>query len=825
MSSDLTPFANDPGSAETLRFMRDAKWRKARDAAKALTKQDRPRYLPLLVEANAGLAREMIAKGLIKDAVTVIDYLATIAPAEMVAKLRQELDSPSISAEEPAAGGGMIPWALALRAATAGNQIPPEDMAAIDTLVTSAFSPPQGAGDAADKLAAELAAVREACAATGHGSWDKAKEALRTLPRDSFFRHWRMFLRGARHAFEEELETARKCFADLPPEGALARAARVLDPDLPGRGPAAPISARVPFLLAATGQPAAWGPAILDAEASGKAGKTVRAYKDLGKAMKGAFPDDRPGLASLLTSAVTPFSRSMSEADTDDAFDLLKALGREARLDSRNTILTVVREACIGIPENTPPDELERSWGLVIAEWSRRDGSDPQRNAVGWQWLGETQTTLEEQDDSFFHRQDFRRARKAFNKAVKADPENQDAWLALLTVVGKSGDTKEHNRILGELVKHFPANKKILKLAGDEALARKTYPKALKALRAALELDPLDREIKCSIAVALVRQAITLLKKKKSATSVWDELEPLLENSLAPSHFMLSRWIARLHTGLLETGADAEAALADAEKLAPSPLERLFLEEKLREAYRLPKRKTLEADWRREVLKRPPDWEAFARLFPLADFSGAIEPWSNASWERSAKRLDELIATMIKKATDKEFVDLANFLERTGQLSSALGEDSRELLSNALDRILMQVEIVMESENMPRPWLQLAYLLALESSRAFLRIPQNVFYGRIDKVIALTEESGNSACLARARALRDRMTSTYRTSDPADTDDPFDIGPTDAGRSMLDRLADALDAEMEEIHGKSRKSPNKSASKKHGDGNQMDLFP
>ncbi len=67
-----------------------------------------------------------------------------------------------------------------------------------------------------------------------------------------------------------------------------------------------------------------------------------------------------------------------------------------------------------------------------------------------------------------------------------------------------------------------------------------------------------------AIAIALVRQAISLLKKKKSATSVWDELEPLLEDSPGPAHFMLSRWIARLRTGLLGADTEAEAALASA---------------------------------------------------------------------------------------------------------------------------------------------------------------------------------------------------------------------------------------------------------------------
>ncbi len=820
VTSDLTPFANDPAAGESLAAMRDGKWRKARDAAKTLCKNDRARYLPLLVEANAGLAREMIGKGLLKDAVTVIDYLATIAPPERVAKLRSELASTTPSGTGGSAGGGEIHWAVALRVAggaAAGNPIPPEELAAIDALVTDGFSPPQGAGEAADRLAAELAAVRDACAATGDGRWDEAKESLRALPHDSVFRHWRMFLRGARHAFGEEREMARKCFADLPPQGALARAARTLDPDLPGHGPTAPDTARVPFFLAATGQPASWAAAILDAEAAGKAGKAVRAYRELSKAMKGAFPEDRPGLACLLTESVLPFSRSMSDADFDDAFDLLNAYGRENLADSPNAVLTVVREACISIPENNAPGELERTWGSVLREWSRRDGAEPQRDAVVWLWLGETLARLETEENRSSPRRDFLRARKVFEKAVAADPENPNGWLAFLDLLEKSGDTKEHNRMLGELVTRFPANKKILQLAGNEALDRKTYVKALKNLRAALDLDPLDRQIKCSVAIALDRQALDLRKKGKSASAVWDELEPLLEDRPGHAHFMLSRWIARLRRGLLETDAElADAALAAAEKLAPSALERLFLEEKLREAFRLPQRKSLEPEWRAQVLKRPPDWKDFARIFPLADFSGAFSLWSDASWGRSVKKLDLLISAMVKPATEKHFPPLTDFLEHSGRLLSELGEDSRDLLEGALETILMQIEGRMTAGPVAGLWLQLTYLLALEASGRFVRVSRTAFFERLDQIIAHAEKSGESACLTKARALRERIASEFETPDSHDS------RPSGPPPDLVDMLADVLES-MKENRGGSGKSGKKSTSRNRG-GDQMDFF-
>jgi tetratricopeptide (TPR) repeat protein len=815
VSLDLTQFASDPAAGESLRAMRDGKWRKARDAAKTLCKMDRPRYLPLLVEVNIGLAREMIAKGLLKDAESVIDYLATIAPPESVVKLRAELTSPTPSAATRSAGGGEIHWAVALQAATtaaAGNPLPLEDMAFIDALVTDGFSPPVGAGEAADRLAAELAAVRDACAATGDGRWDDAKEALRILPRDSIFQHWRMFFRGARHAFAEEWEMARKYFADLPPVGALARAARTLDPELPGRGPAAPVGVQVPFFLAATGQPATWATAILDAEAAGKLGKTVRAYQELKKALKGAFPDDRPGLAALLTEGVLPFSRNMTDDDIDDGFDLLETFASGKSADPDISFLTIVREACMALPGDNAPAELERTWGSVLLAWSSRDGADPQRDAVGWLWLGQTLARLEESEHLSLSRRDYRRARKALEKSVKADPESQDGWLALLALLEKSGDAKEHNRLLGELVKRFPQNKKVLQLAGNEALNRKTYTKALKNLRAALDLDPLDRNIKCSIAVTLVRQALDLRKKKMPAAAVWQELEPLLEDSPSPAHFMLARWIARLRRGLLESETEAaDAALAEAARLAPSTMERLFLEEKLREAYRLPKRKTLDSEWHKHVQQRPPGWEEFARIFPLADFSGAISPWSDASWERSTNRLDMLVSAMIRQATDKDFAGLADFLERAERLQSPLESDSYELFQETLDTILRQLEgIILTAGPSSHTWLHLTYLLALEVSGGFKRVSPEGFFQRLDLITSHAEKSGDTALLAKARSLRGRM------ENQSGAPDPYDCGPGGPPPSLMDMLADAMNSmedEVAKIYGSSRKPASKPASK------------
>lgn len=70
------PMATDERRIREL--LKEGRWRKARDEIKPLLKAERVRFLPLLFEANVGLAREMIGKGLISEARQVVAYLKRI---------------------------------------------------------------------------------------------------------------------------------------------------------------------------------------------------------------------------------------------------------------------------------------------------------------------------------------------------------------------------------------------------------------------------------------------------------------------------------------------------------------------------------------------------------------------------------------------------------------------------------------------------------------------------------------------------------------------------------------------------------------------------
>jgi hypothetical protein len=90
-----TPQSSLPPSAvaeqRAREFLAQAKWRKARDELDPLVKADRERYLLLLIQANLGPAREMMAKGQVAEAQQVLSCLAMIAPAAQLRGIELEL--------------------------------------------------------------------------------------------------------------------------------------------------------------------------------------------------------------------------------------------------------------------------------------------------------------------------------------------------------------------------------------------------------------------------------------------------------------------------------------------------------------------------------------------------------------------------------------------------------------------------------------------------------------------------------------------------------------------------------------------------------------
>ncbi|MEO7083158.1 MAG: hypothetical protein ABI442_21670, partial [Gemmatimonadaceae bacterium] len=189
--------ANDEFEAKARADFAAGRWRKARDAFKQLCKSDRGTFLPLLIDANMGLARDMLAKGRLSDARQVFAYLKTLAPPSVVAELHRSIEA-SIPAPVHIDARSPAPAPLSLLAGKSGT--PAERTRWADDLVL-AFNPaPSNGSNAIDansgpeEIAADLAAVHDAIEAVCQGNQDRALDLVRPLKRESPFAHWRLFV-------------------------------------------------------------------------------------------------------------------------------------------------------------------------------------------------------------------------------------------------------------------------------------------------------------------------------------------------------------------------------------------------------------------------------------------------------------------------------------------------------------------------------------------------------------------------------------------------------------------------------------------------------
>ena len=823
MPLDPAQFAQDPAATQTLAWMREGRWRKARDAAKELVKRERERYIPLLIEANVGLTREMFGKGLLKEAATVVEYLATIAPASLVAGLRAELAAPVIkpSAPDPVKAEAAEWWAAALRVDEAGTAaISLTDLAAVDLLVTAALLPSVEDGDERElRLARELAAVRAACSATGDGHWDAAREALQGLPRQSVFRNWRFFLRGLRCFFEDEPDTARQCFGELPPHGALARAARAFDPALVPAGPLAPVSARVPLYLAGTGQPAAWSGPLVAAAAAWKAGKRVESFEGLLAGMKGAFPAIAPGLPAWLTKTTLPYRTRMNRVECEAADTLMDRLGLDRggkRLPSLEALLAVMQPMCLAEADLMPCSILDRYWRSVIELWNRCEGPNPLRDAVAWEWLGENLSDMTAHLGPAKPPRntppDFGRAVKAYENAVEADPSNETAALGLLTLVQRSGDLKAHKRLLDDLLQRFPRNKPLLVAAAAQSSKDKAFDNALVQLRAALAIDPLDKDIKGAIMIALASQTRELLSKKRPVAQQWAAMEPLLEDRPPRKHLMLSRWMARMSQALLDPEpGTALQAREDAVRLAPSLLECLLLEDWLAIAYRITPRPEWLKEWKAAIKPGARDWVLLLAVIDQHAFISQIKEWGKAMNTRACGQVLDILATLIGKNLKKDPAGLIAFLDRTAVLEKGITQHARDVIDCCMRDVTDELDENVDPSNKKLdPRLRLASLIMDERSGECFYIPEHEFLGDLDSVAAAAAALGMPEIAARAKALREKVTGPSRSDsyddpfgrsgfpyDDDDDDDDDDMGDEDMGDDVIGgipHLAELLEA-------------------------------
>ncbi len=555
-------------------FLAEGKFRKARDEAKLLRRLAPDRALPILVQANLGLAREMMAKGQVSEAEQVVAYLATLVPPAQLNSLRLELAGRRGHTEQAVAG--------ALQMLTdPGAALPAVERHRLADLLVLSDGEPVPRNPREQELVAERAIVLEALRAIATQSWQAAQDALRPLPQRSGLSHWKNFLKGLIAFYQGDGSRAARYFAELPSDTVPTRASGIYQLWLERAAalPTGPLpTAGVIDQLAQLCGYGGVGPVIARADQLWRQGKAAESYRAIADKLPG-FPSEQPDLAGAFTDfyfKALAQAPQLKRTDLMTAFDRWLCDERPGRTLERALMLRVMAQAA----EDGHPESLKEDWHGFIDTYAELHGPNPRLASLVHTHLGfELRQRIPARGASFFRPAtvmlDSSGAVVALKRAVELDPFNLRAAIGLCDLYGELKQTREHNRLLDEMVERFPENKEVLLRAGRRCLDRRAYAKGLDYLNRARQLDLLDPVLLRQTVRGLFGQAREQFKKGRpeAARATMDRATSLTIGR--PSGLVAAAWCLLARRAALEDAVgDPERApdlLREAGDSPPSP--------------------------------------------------------------------------------------------------------------------------------------------------------------------------------------------------------------------------------------------------------------
>jgi hypothetical protein len=525
-------------------------FRKARDLYKELCKADRPRFLGGLIEANRGLAIQMIQKGQCSEATQVLAYIKTIAPAGVLAGLELEL---ALKNQH---------WPEALRAAvTLWKTSPsPEQRVLIADAIVLGAPPAEQTAAFPEPLAQETTLILGGFEDLSAGRFEALAAKLRPLGTNSAFAGWKTFLKGVA-AFHSGLpEKARQLFGMLPEHGAATRAAQAYAFFIAGEKALAGASAQLQAQmlhgsLLLLGQ-SAHVAALERAETFWKAGKPKESYREM-RALP-TFPALDGGLAGALSDFYLMGS-TLPEGARESFLLHLTDLLFEGPLKNDAEACCIAR-ALIGAStrgyRGAHPklllEKFEKHYRLPFPEIQAL-------LSVGYCAIAQTVVRAHSAAEEDGEDQETLANLKQFsldflNESIEKNPVNWEANFARVSLLRKFFDQNSKIQAATELCARFPREKKAFLLASEISLEIKPpdYQLAASFLRSALDLDERDPEVRQKLAFALIHSAAGSYARGELAKGRL-EFQLLESHLLRQSHDIdRSREYAIVRQGVLE---------------------------------------------------------------------------------------------------------------------------------------------------------------------------------------------------------------------------------------------------------------------------------
>ena len=535
-----------------LEFLRIGKFRKARDAFKSLNKLHPSRALPLLIEANLGLANEMMSKGLVSEANQVLAYLKTIAPASC----DLTLTAVPIDVSRDA-WSAMVPLA-AQRLATATE--PDGAIRAADEMILGATSP-----DHPGHLDAEaiLTALE-----LGYGSATTARtaELLRTVPRSSPFSHWVFFFKGMTALEAGDHARAADCFRRVPGNSLLYSSMPALLTICGAAATAPPPAPRTVQALCAWAGHLELAESLLVVEPLWRKKRRSKAFTLLTKKIPGLFRWGARDLRADLTRFLTSELVHTRLDDTDYRETLLDYISVKSRTNAK----AVVDQAFFALDFADYAGCAHSHFQCALTKIEGMSPVAPLSPAMLsriFTHLAEAYITAIKKDPGDMCSPP--NAKRALEHAIKHDPDNLRAWLMQCDLLAMGKDTSAYHRFLDNLSKRFPTQKEVLIRNGDCCNGRKTYTKALRNFESAAKIDSVDPRITLGILRALLGMAEEAYKKRKPSKANWELIESLSSPDKSCGESAL--WRLRVRRIVLEVsyGIAEEALVALAAATLP----------------------------------------------------------------------------------------------------------------------------------------------------------------------------------------------------------------------------------------------------------------
>ena len=546
------------------------KWRQARDELKSFVKVDRARFLPLLVQANLGLARKMIAGGQAAEARQVVNYLATLVPADQLRAIELEL---TLKAEVNELSLPKFVSALA----DDRNVLSDADRVRLADRVVLTFEPVPVGQPAQERLAREVQAVHEALRAGSEARWPAVTELLRLVPHRSVVSHWAVFIKGIAAFHTGEIERAGKLLRSLPADSVPGKAARAYLLLAEGAGASlAPLPAAV---LEGVGR-LAGAPGVSDmllrADRLWREGSHAESYRVLREAVP-AFPS--PGLdwVGTLTEFYGKAPHGLGEEARMGYLAYFNGRMRAEEWKNATEPMLAYRLFSLVGGDVATAEELREDWEEFLRRHESIHGPNPRLASLAYGWLGEQLAMTRGSPGSVYggvRMRDPPGAVAALSRSIELDRGNLAAHLLLCEVYGQLKKNSERNRLLDQMTARFPDDKQVLVQAASRCIERNAFGKGLDYLARARQLDQLDPQIPGFTLVALRQQARQQFEQRKA-----DRARQTLERTGAwltdqADDLQRSRWAALVRHGVMEgiwgDAAQGEALLTAAAGCAPS---------------------------------------------------------------------------------------------------------------------------------------------------------------------------------------------------------------------------------------------------------------